>query len=160
MAERLRVIMSKLMQYDVLIRGGWLVDGLGNTPYQADIGIQNEQIVAIAPSLKEGAKMVFEAEGLWVTPGFINMHAHSDCSVIMNREMESALGQGITTEFVGHCGLGIAPVEKYWLYSFAEKKLFMAKDAERAAYFSPYSMWIEPTEAIAPLFQEIGRAHV
>ena len=108
-----------------LIRGGTVVDGTGSPPFQADVCIRDGVIDAVGPDLSapEGAQ-VMDAAGKLITPGFINMHSHSDCSAAMYPNMESTLGQGITTEFAGHCGLGVAPVQHSWLYMFPEKKAF------------------------------------
>lgn len=106
-----------------LIRGGTVVDGTGSPPFQADVCIRDGVIDAVGPDLSapEGAQ-VMDAAGKLITPGFINMHSHSDCSAAMYPNMESTLGQGITTEFAGHCGLGVAPVQHSWLYMFPEKE--------------------------------------
>lgn len=74
--------------------------------------------------LRPGGARVMDAAGKLITPGFINMHSHSDCSAAMYPNMESTLGQDITTEFAGHCGLGVAPVQDNWLYMFPEKRAF------------------------------------
>lgn len=61
---------------DLLIKNGLIFDGLGSTPMQCDIGIQNGKIVAIASSLTSNAPQVVDASGLWVTPGFIDIDTH------------------------------------------------------------------------------------
>lgn len=62
--------------WDLLIQDGLIFDGLGSAPAQCDIGIQNGKIVAIASSLTSNAHQVVDASGLWVTPGFIDIHTH------------------------------------------------------------------------------------
>lgn len=106
---------------ELLIKGGKVIDGTGNAGYEADVFVKDgkiAKIVKIAKNkktkqvrriLQRQLYQVLDARGKLVTPGFINMHSHSDCSVAMYPEMESTLGQGITTEFAGHCGLGVAP---------------------------------------------------
>lgn len=119
---------------ELLIKGGMVIDGTGNAGYEADVFVKDgkiAEICKIAENEKNKNRSIGFCSGsctrCWmqggklVTPGFINMHSHSDCSVAMYPEMESTLGQGITTEFAGHCGLGVAPVDKYWLYMFPEE---------------------------------------
>jgi N-acyl-D-aspartate/D-glutamate deacylase len=61
---------------DLLIQNGLIFDGLGSAPMRGDIGIQNGKIVAIASSVTSNAHQVVHASGLWVTPGFIDIHTH------------------------------------------------------------------------------------
>lgn len=145
---------------EFLIQNGTVIDGTGKAGYAADIWVKDGKIRAIGPNLltvKSISKEipVINASGKLVTPGFINMHSHADCSVAMYPDMESTLGQGITTEFAGHCGLGVAPVEKYWLYMFPEKRAFTRVIPEPIGGISPYDAYIVPTEALRAPFQEV-----
>ena len=126
-----------------LLRGGTVVDGTGSPPFQADVCIRDGVIDAVGPDLSapEGAQ-VMDAAGKLITPGFINMHSHSDCSAAMYPNMESTLGQGITTEFAGHCGLGVAPVQHSWLYMFPEKKAFTKVMPEPPGGINPYNAYL------------------
>ena len=94
---------------------------------------------------------MIDAAGKLITPGFINMHSHSDCSAAMYPNMESTLGQGITTEFVGHCGLGVAPVQDDWLYVSGEKGIHQGHAGAARGYpthttpiLSPPGVCVEP----------------
>lgn len=100
--------------FDLIIKNGTLYDGTGKKPFQADIGIRNGIIEEIGNL--EGAESgeVIDACGRCVTPGFIDMHSHADLGIIQYPDAESLLGQGITTAFTGQCGMGMAPVGKYW----------------------------------------------
>lgn len=93
---------------DLAIRNGLVVDGTGADPQCLDIGISGDRIVAIgrvAPADRE-----IDADGHVVSPGFIDPHSHSDWTIHTNRDAESTLAQGVTTEVVGNCGITNAPV--------------------------------------------------
>ena len=68
------------------------------------------RIAAIGPALPAGAARVIDAEGLAVTPGFIDIKTHSDFTLPINPKAESKVRQGVTTEIIGHCGFSVAPV--------------------------------------------------
>ena len=95
---------------DLLIRGAGVVDGSGNPPFNADIGIQGDAIVALGDLGAAGARRVIEASGLMAAPGFIDMHSHSDWTLPGNRRAESKIRQGVTTEVIGMCGSSPAPL--------------------------------------------------
>ena len=99
--------------YDLIIRNGMVYDGSGKPGFRADIAIK-DGIIKIVGVTEEDAKTVIDADGKQVTPGVIDMHSHGDLSVLQYPDAESALGQGITTVFTGHCGMGMAPIGKYW----------------------------------------------
>ena len=95
--------------YDVLIKGGTILDGSGRQRYRADIAVKNGIIVAIAPKISVSAKRVIDADGLFVTPGFIDTHAHSDDVVFIKNDCYNCLEQGITMQVAGNCGESPAP---------------------------------------------------
>ena len=82
------------MQFDTLIINGKIVDGTGKSAYKADIGIVNQKISAIGSLKSSGAKQVINAENLIVSPGFIDMHTHSDISLINDPLGTSNLNEG------------------------------------------------------------------
>jgi N-acyl-D-amino-acid deacylase len=96
---------------DVLIRGGWVVDGTGNPAFPADVAIDDGRILEVG-RLDEGATAgrVVDATGKTVCPGFVDPHSHSDFTVLTNPTAESTIRQGVTTEIVGNCGWSYAPV--------------------------------------------------
>ena len=89
---------------DIIIRNGLIVDGSGNPGFQADIAVQNGLIIAIGDLSKQIGKTELDASGLVVAPGFIDAHAHSDTSFLLDDSGAAKLYQGITTEVVGQCG--------------------------------------------------------
>src|SRR5262245_38457392 len=98
------------MTWDILIRGGCLVDGSSSPGTLADIAVAAGRIAAINSSLSGKASKVINAEGLAVAPGFIDIKTHSDFVLPINAKAESKVRQGVTTEIIGHCGFSVAPV--------------------------------------------------
>ncbi len=95
--------------YDIVIKGGRIIDGSGEKPFVGDIGVVKDRIVKIAGRIDGAAGKVIEAKGRTVTPGLIDGHTHSELNVMYNRQQPHALYQGITTIVAGQCGLGFAP---------------------------------------------------
>jgi len=96
--------------YDILIRGGTLIDGSGAAGVRGDLAVAGGRIVALGPSLAGSAEKIIDAGGLAVTPGFIDIKTHSDFVLPINPKAESKVRQGVTTEIIGHCGFSVAPV--------------------------------------------------
>jgi N-acyl-D-aspartate/D-glutamate deacylase len=90
--------------YDVVIRGGRLVDGTGNPSFLADVAIQNGKIERIGNLAKANGKRVIDAKGLIVSPGFIDIHNHSDYTLITDGNAESMIRQGVTSMILGEGG--------------------------------------------------------
>ena len=96
--------------YDILIKNGTIVDGTKKPAYVGDIAVQGDRIVAIGSNLG-AAQETLDATGLTVTPGFIDIHSHSDwCPFYKGVKAVSKLYQGITLEIVGNCGISLLPV--------------------------------------------------
>ena len=93
---------------DIIIKNGQIIDGTGAEPYIADIGIENGKIVFIGES-SEAAKEIIDAEGLVVTPGFIDSHSHADNAVVTYPAQKEKCEQGITTSVAGQCGSSFMP---------------------------------------------------
>jgi N-acyl-D-amino-acid deacylase len=98
------------MTWDMLIRGGTLVDGSGSPGITGDIAVAAGRIAALGPLLTGDSDRLIDAEGLAVTPGFIDIKTHSDFVLPINPKAESKVRQGVTTEIIGHCGFSVAPV--------------------------------------------------
>ncbi|GAA0924587.1 N-acyl-D-amino-acid deacylase family protein [Pseudonocardia zijingensis] len=95
---------------DVLIRNGTVIDGTGARPLRADVAVADGKVVAVRPEIETRAARTIDATGLTVTPGFIDPHSHSDWSILGNRDAQSTIRQGVTTEVVGNCGVTYAPL--------------------------------------------------
>ena len=94
--------------YTLVIKNATVIDGLGNAPFVADIGIENGKIKSIQKGLSNG-KEVIDASGLTVTPGFIDSHSHSDRNVITFPDQKEKIEQGITFSITGQCGNSETP---------------------------------------------------
>ncbi|WP_408589839.1 N-acyl-D-amino-acid deacylase family protein [Novosphingobium sp.] len=92
--------------YDVVIRGGMIYDGSGKTPFKGDVAVRQDRIVAIAPHIKARGKAEIDARGKAVSPGFINMLAHPEESLLIDHRALSDLVQGVTLEVMGEMSMG------------------------------------------------------
>jgi N-acyl-D-amino-acid deacylase len=98
------------MTGDILIRGGLVIDGSGCPGEKGDVFVRDGRIAALGPALPADGARIIEAEGLAVTPGFIDIKTHSDFTLPINPKAESKVRQGVTTEIIGHCGFSTAPI--------------------------------------------------
>ena len=89
---------------DVLIKNGRILDGTGKEPVNCDIGLIGDKIEDIGDINSEAKKMI-DAKNLFVSPGFIDIHTHSDFFYFLDSKADSKISQGVTFEFVGNCGL-------------------------------------------------------
>jgi N-acyl-D-amino-acid deacylase len=106
---------------DVVITGGTVVDGTGAPRFKADVGIVSGKMVKVSRSIDERAEKRIDASGMIVSPGFIDIHTHSDFTLLLNTRAESFVRQGVTTELLGACGRTCAPVNE-------ERVELLAKD--------------------------------
>lgn len=97
------------MLFDTLLRHATLFDGTGAPPVLADVGIAADRIVAVGDLSSAQAPTEIDATGLWLTPGFIDTHTHSDAFLLLEPYAPSKLTQGVTTEIGGQCGGSAAP---------------------------------------------------
>ena len=95
---------------DLLLSGGRVVDGTGGPPQTADVGVAAGRIAAVGPLGAAAARSTVDVSGLVVCPGFVDVHTHSDLTLLSNPAAHSKVRQGVTTEVVGNCGLGAAPL--------------------------------------------------
>jgi N-acyl-D-aspartate/D-glutamate deacylase len=95
--------------YDILIRGGDVVDGTGSARRRADVAIQGDRVVAIGEVGDEAATTI-DATGKVVTPGFVDVHTHYDAQVFWDGALTPSPLHGVTTALAGNCGFTIAPL--------------------------------------------------
>jgi N-acyl-D-amino-acid deacylase len=97
--------------FDLIIKNGTVVDGSGTPAFRADVAISGQKIKLVGNSGRSDARRVIDASGRVVSPGFIDMHSHSDIPLLINPREESKIMQGVTTELIGQDGLSYAPVD-------------------------------------------------
>lgn len=100
---------SSSATYDVVIRGGSIVDGTGGAPFRADLAIRGDRIAAIGQLRNAHGKIELDARGLVVAPGFVNMLSWSNESLLVDGHAQSAVRQGVTTEIMGE-GSSMGPL--------------------------------------------------
>jgi N-acyl-D-aspartate/D-glutamate deacylase len=98
-----------MADFDLVIRGGLLADGLGGEPYLADVAVAGGKIVQVGQVTGRGAEEI-DATGRLVTPGFVDVHTHYDGQVVWDERMAPSSFHGVTTVVMGNCGVGFAPV--------------------------------------------------
>ncbi len=96
------------MTYDLIIRNGTIVDGLGSEPYVADVAVRDGVIIAVG-AVDGDAGREIDATGLLVTPGFVDLHTHYDGQAIWSERLTPSSAHGVTTVVMGNCGVGFAP---------------------------------------------------
>ena len=94
--------------FDLVIRNGTIVDGLGGDPYRGDVAVSDGVIVALGSVDGTGAREI-DATGLLVTPGFVDLHTHYDGQAIWSERLTPSSAHGVTTALMGNCGVGFAP---------------------------------------------------
>lgn len=102
---------------DLIVRGGTVVDGTGAPSRATDVGVADGRIVAVADLSETEAERILDASGLVVAPGFIDVHSHSDFTLLVDPRAQSAIAQGVTTEVIGNCGHGCAPIGRPELHA-------------------------------------------
>ncbi|MEH3139081.1 MAG: amidohydrolase family protein [Mycobacterium kyogaense] len=96
------------MTYDLIVRGGTVVDGLGGEPFVADVAISDGVITKVG-RVEGSATREIDATGLLVTPGFVDLHTHYDGQAIWSDRLTPSSAHGVTTAVMGNCGVGFAP---------------------------------------------------
>ncbi len=97
-------------KFDIIIKNGLIIDGSGAPAYKKDIGLIGNKIIAIDDLKNSTADIIIDGEGLVVSPGFIDIHTHTDIQLLVNSKAESKIHQGVTTEVSGNCGSSPFPL--------------------------------------------------
>ena len=157
--------------FDLLLRNGLVVDGSGAEGFRADVGIRGGKIIRVGDLSKAGAERTIDVSGLVVTPGFVDMHNHSDMTLLEEPRCQSMIRQGVTTMVLGEGGSAgpIKPGEREWTslggyFDHVEKK---GVAANICSYVGQTQVWtyvkghaLEPaTDAeIEAMKREVDRA--
>ena len=98
-----------MSDYDLIIRGGQIVDGSGSEPFEGDIAVRDGKIIEVAEQVLAIADQEVNASGKIVTPGFVDVHTHYDGQAAWDSHLNPSSSLGTTTVVVGNCGVGFAP---------------------------------------------------
>src|SRR5215217_4904763 len=111
-----------MTSYDLLIVNATIVDGTGAPGRPASVAVRDDTIVDVGSIEPDGAGRLIDGTGLVLAPGFIDMHTHSDRTLLVDPTAQSSVRQGVTTEVIGNCGESVAPwddaiddKERFWL---------------------------------------------
>ena len=149
------------MAHDVVIRGGNVVDGTGEAPYQADVAIDGDQISEIGVVAERGREEI-QADGLNVSPGFIDLHTHLDAQIGWDPQVTSISWHGVTTALLGNCGVTFAPCkegDREFLAGMMETVEDIPKDAILHGLpwnWESYGGYLDALEALGPSINICG----
>ncbi len=128
--------------YDYILRNAAIVDGTGNEPFKANVAIFRDSIALVGEEALTRAKNIIDLDGKYLTPGFIDIHTHTELEILKDRDASPMIKQGITTSVAGNCGIGVFPN-----YSEALKGYVSDVLGEWADWsWSDYSSWKEYVE--------------
>lgn len=137
--------------FDILIKGGRIVDGSGQPEYTGDVGVKDGQITAMGQLEGSEAAQTIDAAGLVVAPGFVDVHTHSDMSLLADPRAESQIRQGVTTEVVGNCGASLAPCT-----DTSRKAFFSMLGLPDLGSWKSYSEMLEVMDDAGPATNVVG----
>lgn len=95
--------------YDIILKNGLVLDGRGNRPKKANVAIFSDSIALVTDLDITRGRNVIDCSGKYIAPGFIDGHTHTDFLVLKDEKAEARIGQGITTDVSGNCGIGVFP---------------------------------------------------
>src|SRR5688500_14773057 len=98
------LLLAQRARYDIVLRGGHVVDGSGRAGVDGDVAITDGRVVAVGRKLRDTGRFELDARGFVVAPGFVDIHSHGDGSLWDDPRAESVVRQGITTIVVGQDG--------------------------------------------------------
>src|SRR5688572_21922113 len=108
---------------DLIVRGGTIVDGTGTARFTGDVAVDDGRVTAVGDLGGERAREEIDADGLVVTPGFVDLHTHYDGQATWDPLLSPSCWHGVTTLVMGNCGVGFAPArpdQREWLVQLME----------------------------------------
>ena len=115
-----------LPRFDVVLSGGTVFDGSGANGVRADVGITGATVAAIGDLTGAVAGETLDVTGLFIAPGFVDIHTHSDFTILSSPGMESSVSQGVTTEIVGNCGIALGLAQSGEHFTLEQRGLLRA----------------------------------
>ena len=149
------------MAHDLVIRNGSIVDGTGNEPFRGDVAIDGNRIAQIGEVAERGTNEI-DADGLTVTPGFIDLHTHLDAQIGWEPAMTSITWHGVTTALLGNCGVTFAPckpTDRDFLAGMMETVEDIPKHAIMTGLpwdWESYGGYLDSIERLAPMVNVCG----
>ena len=149
------------MGHDLVIRGGNVVDGTGSEPFHADIAVDGDQIVEIGKVDGRGKEEI-QADGLIVSPGFVDLHTHLDAQIGWDPQVTSVSWHGVTTALLGNCGVTFAPckpADREFLAGMMETVEDIPKKAILHGLpwnWESYGSYLDALEALGPSINVCG----
>ncbi|WP_454739367.1 N-acyl-D-amino-acid deacylase family protein [Cupriavidus necator] len=138
-----------MSDFDVVLRGGTVIDGTGAPRFDADVGIEGRRIAAIGDLSNARGRSEIDVRGRIVAPGFIDAHTHDDRYLMQSPLMPAKLSQGVTTVITGNCGISLAP----WCAAPGEAvppPLDLLGDATAAFRYAAFGDYLDALEQAAP----------
>lgn len=142
-------------QYDVVIRGGRIIDGTGNPWYRGDVAVRGDRIVAVGQLGDASAGLEIDANSLVVAPGFIDIHSHSDFVIFEDPRAESKVRQGVTTEVLGE-GTSAGP----WYGSLSSPKVVVRGTERRWTRLKEYFDLVDEAQIAVNVASFVGEGNV
>ncbi|MBI3978519.1 MAG: D-aminoacylase [Chloroflexi bacterium] len=136
--------------FDLVLRGGRVVDGSGNPWFRADVGLREGRIAAVGRLGNASAAATIDLDDLTVAPGFVDTHTHSDLIVLAQPLLAPKLFQGVTVELVGQDGLGVAPIRPAHVSAWRRHLSGLQGDPPIPWSWTTFGEYLEAIEAARP----------
>ena len=152
------------MEYDLIIRGGTVIDGSGSEPIKADIAVNAGRIARLGNLGDASASKTLDATGKMVTPGFVDLHTHLDAQIGWDPMMSSSSYHGVTTAMIGNCGVTFAPCSpknRRYLAELMESVEDIAADAIMDGLpwdWTSYGEYLDSVQSLKPVLNVVGLA--
>ena len=153
-----------IVEYDLIISGGTVIDGTGAEGKRADIAVSNGRIARIGDLSADSAAQTIDATNKVVTPGFVDLHTHLDAQVGWDPLMSSSSYHGVTTAMIGNCGVTFAPCSpknRRYLAELMESVEDIAADAIMDGLpwdWTTYGEYLDSVQALRPALNVVGLA--